>query len=420
MARAGRRSALGDIGNLVDGRCYSSSNLKDPDRLPPQDPTKSFIPHDRPITRQYGAILAKTQLVAQNTGKENDGNIRWKAKQSRTSSPEKKETQNRAAYVQIDVSMDEKEEDGSEQSNIMDCATPSIPPPLSEIDEFESCEIEMEEAESPTPRIDESDVGNPLAVVDYIEDIHNHYRATEIMSCLAADYMSKQTDINHRMRAILVDWLIEVHHKFDLRHETLFLAVNLIDRYLSVENVMRKSLQLVGITGMLLACKYEEVYVPALEDFVIISDRAYSREDVLKMERSILNTLQFSLSVPTPFVFMRRFLKAAESETKLEMVAFYLIELCLVEYQMLKFPPSMLSAAAIYAGKSLLKHFPLWNKTLTFHSTYSEEQIQECAKLIEDIHRNAGVGKLTSVYRKYSISKFRCVAKLTDSFLHQL
>ncbi|KAF3781941.1 Cyclin-B2-2 [Nymphaea thermarum] len=411
MARAGRRSALGDIGNLIDGRSCSSSNLKDPDRLPPQCFLFSVTEFGKP--------------ALQNTGKENDGNVRWKAKQSRTSSPEKKETQNRAAYVQIDVSMDEKEEDGSEQSNIMDCATPSIPPPLSKIDEFkqlgqESCEIEMEEAESPTPRIDESDVGNPLAVVDYIEDIHNHYRATEIMSCVAADYMSKQTDINHRMRAILVDWLIEVHHKFDLRHETLFLAINLIDRYLSVENVMRKSLQLVGITGMLLACKYEEVYVPALEDFVIISDRAYSREDVLKMERSILNTLQFSLSVPTPFVFMRRFLKAAESETKLEMVAFYLIELCLVEYQMLKFPPSMLSAAAIYAGKSLLKHFPLWNKSLTFHSTYSEEQIQECAKLIEDIHRNAGVGKLTSVYRKYSISKFRCVAKLTDSFLHQL
>ncbi|KAF3774576.1 G2/mitotic-specific cyclin-2 [Nymphaea thermarum] len=106
---------------------------------------------------------------------------------------------------------------------------------------------------------------------------------------------------------------------------------------------MRKSLQVVGITGMLLAYQYEEVYVPALEDF----------------KKSILNTLQFSLSVPTLFVFMRRFLKAAESDTK-----------------MLKFPPSFLSSAAICAGKSLLKQFPPWNKTLTFHSTYLEKQIQ--------------------------------------------
>ncbi|CAN6478519.1 unnamed protein product [Victoria cruziana] len=275
----------------------------------------------------------------------------------------------------------------------------------------------MEEADSPIASIDKSDAKNPLAVVEYIEEIYNHYRKTEIMSCVPEDYMSKQPDINHRMRAILVDWLIEVHHKFDLMHETLFLAINLIDRYLSIQNVMRKSLQLVGITGMLLACKYEEVYVPALEDFVIISDRAYSREDVLKMEKSMLNALRFNMSIPTPFVFVRRFLKAAESDKKLEMVAFYLVELCLVEYRMLKFPPSLLASAAIYAGRRLLKLSPQWNKILNVHSTYSEEQLQECAELIGGIHQSAGVGKLTSVYRKYSISKYDCVAKLVNPLL---
>ncbi|CAN6465871.1 unnamed protein product [Victoria cruziana] len=309
--------------------------------------------------------------------------------------------------------MDEKQEDDAVQSNTTDCMSPYMSSPLPNINEVDSRAIEMEEAESPDHSIDESDAVNPLAVVDYIEDIHNHYKETEIKSCVPADYMSKQTDINHRMRAVLVDWLIEVHHKLDLRHETLFLAISLIDRYLSVQNVSRKSLQLVGMTGMLLACKYEEVYAPALEDFVIISDGAYSREDVLKMEKSMLNTLQFTLSLPTPFVFMRRFLKAAESDTELEMVAFYLIELCLVEYQMLKFPPSMLSAAAVHAAKSLLRQLPLWNKTLAFHSTYTEERIQECAKLMEEFHRNANVGKLTAVYRKY-------LSNSPNSFLHRM
>lgn len=98
--------------------------------------------------------------------------------------------------------------------------------------------------------------------------------------------------------------------------ETLFLTVNLIDRFLESQMVIRKKLQLVGVTAMLLACKYEEVSVPIVEDFVLISDKAYSRKDVLDMEKSMVNSLQFNFSVPTPFVFMKRFLKAAQSDKK--------------------------------------------------------------------------------------------------------
>ncbi|KAG9443626.1 hypothetical protein H6P81_014966 [Aristolochia fimbriata] len=285
-----------------------------------------------------------------------------------------------------------------------------------ENDSQESREIEMEEVESPLPNIDKSDGRNPLAVVDYVEDIYRFYRKNEITSCVPADYMTSQTDINHRMRAVLVDWLIEVvHHKFELMHETLFLGINLVDRYLSRQGVTRKFLQLVGITGMLIACKYEEIFPPLLSDFIAISAGAYTREDVLKMEKSMLNTLQFNLSTPTPFVFMRRFLKAAESDNKLEMVSFYLLELCLVNYQMLRFPPSLLSAAAIYTGRVILRMNPSWNRSLRHHCTYTEEQLQECAMAIEDVHRNANHGKLTAVYRKYSISKHSCVATLVKN-----
>jgi len=65
--------------------------------------------------------------------------------------------------------------------------------------------------------------------------------------------------------------------------ETLYLTVNLIDRFLAAQPVVRKKLQLVGVTAMLLACKYEEVSVPVVEDFIVISDRAYSRKEVLDM-----------------------------------------------------------------------------------------------------------------------------------------
>ena len=113
-------------------------------------------------------------------------------------------------------------------------------------------------------------------------------------------YMSSQTDINDKMRAILIDWLVEVHLKFKLMPETLYLTVNLIDRFLAIKPVTRKNLQLVGVTAMLIASKYEEIWAPEVRDFVYISDKAYTREQILGMEKLMLNTLGFKVREDTP------------------------------------------------------------------------------------------------------------------------
>ncbi|CAN8271248.1 unnamed protein product [Cochlearia groenlandica] len=118
------------------------------------------------------------------------------------------------------------------------------------------------------------------------------------------------------MRSILIDWLIEVHEKFDMMNETLFLTVNLIDRFLSKQGIMRNKLQLVGLVALLLAFKYEEVYVPLVEDLVLISDNAYTRKDVLDMEKTMLRTLQFNVYLPTQYPFLKRFLNAAQANKK--------------------------------------------------------------------------------------------------------
>ncbi|KAL0691435.1 hypothetical protein Bca4012_091114 [Brassica carinata] len=141
--------------------------------------------------------------------------------------------------------------------------------------------------------------------------------------------MENQPDINVRMRGILVDWLIEVHYKFELMDETLYLTINLIDRFLAVtQHVPRKKLQLV------------EVSVPVVDDLIVISAKAYTTREVLDMEKLMANTLQFNFCLPTPYVFMRRFLKAAQSDKKVELLSFFITELCLVEYEMLQYVPS--------------------------------------------------------------------------------
>ncbi|KAM6541140.1 hypothetical protein CsatB_005587 [Cannabis sativa] len=284
------------------------------------------------------------------------------------------------------------------------------------LDEFDQVEeVEMEDVEDeeedveeePVMDIDSSNLKDPLSVVEYVNEIYVHYRKTECLSCVSPNYMAHQPDINDKMRAILIDWLIEVHHKFELMEETLFLTVNLIDRFLERQIVIRKKLQLVGVTAMLLACKYEEVSVPVIEDFVLITDKAYTKQDVLDMEKLIVNELQFNFSVPTPFVFLRRFLQAAQSNKKLEILSCYIIELCLVEYKMLKFSPSLLAAAAIYTSQCTLCGSKQWSKTSEWYSNYSENQLLECSRLMVSFHQKAGKDKkLTGVYRKYNTKKF--------------
>ncbi|KVI08732.1 Cyclin A/B/D/E [Cynara cardunculus var. scolymus] len=278
-------------------------------------------------------------------------------------------------------------------------------------------EVEMED---PVVDIDISDDRNHLAVTEYVEDLYAHYRRMENCSLVSPDYMTQQFDINEKMRAILIDWLIEVHHKFDLQPETLFLTVNLIDRFLAKQSVIRKNLQLVGLVAMLLACKYEEVSVPIIEDLVFISDKAYSRCQILEMEKLMLNTLEFNMSLPTAYVFMKRFLKAAQSESKLDQTSFFLIELCLVEYETLKFPPSFLAAAAVYTAQCSLYGMKHWSKTCEWHTNYSEDQLLECSRMIVGYHQKASTGRLTGVYRKYNTSKFGYAAKRDPpSFLFQ-
>jgi cyclin B len=100
--------------------------------------------------------------------------------------------------------------------------------------------------------------------------------------------MSSQKEITASMRSILIDWLVDVHHKFKLLQETLFLTVNLIDRYLTSHQVLRSKLQLVGVAAMFIASKYEEIYAPELKDFVYVCDKAYAKEEILDMESKIL------------------------------------------------------------------------------------------------------------------------------------
>ena len=139
-----------------------------------------------------------------------------------------------------------------------------------------------------------------------MNEIYAHFRNNEGIHGPKANYMSFQNDINEKMRAILFDWLVEVHLKFRLKTETLYLTFNLIDRFLERVQVSRSKLQLVGVTCLLLASKYEEIYPPEVRDLVYVTDKAYNRSQILRMEGVIIRALDFRLTVPTHYKFLVR------------------------------------------------------------------------------------------------------------------
>ncbi|XP_057453295.1 putative cyclin-B3-1 isoform X2 [Lotus japonicus] len=252
---------------------------------------------------------------------------------------------------------------------------------------------------------------NQLEVSEYIDDIYQYYWVTEAYSPTLANYMSIQTDITPQMRGILVNWLIEVHFKYDLMPETLYLTITLLDQYLSQVTIKKIDMQLVGLTTLLLASKYEDFWHPRVKDLLSISGESYTRDQMLGMEKLVLRKLNFRLNCPTPYVFLVRFLKAAQTvDKKLEHMAFFLIELCLVEYEALAFKPSLLCASALYVARCTLQITPPWTPLLRKHTRYEASQIRGCADMILRFHKAAGVGKLTVTYEKYSRQEFSGVA----------
>uniref|UniRef100_A0A0A9CVS3 CYCZM2W n=1 Tax=Arundo donax TaxID=35708 RepID=A0A0A9CVS3_ARUDO len=183
------------------------------------------------------------------------------------------------------------------------------------------------------------------------------------------------------MRAILIDWLVEVAEAYLLLPDTLYMTVNYINCYLSGNQINRQRLQLLGIACMLIAAKYEEICAPHIEEFCYITDNTYFRDEVLEMETSVLSHLKFEMSAPTAKCFLRRFFHAAQvcdedPPLHLEPLANYVAELSLLEYNLLSYPPSLTAASAIFLAKFVLQPTKNpWKSTLAQYTQYKPSEL---------------------------------------------
>lgn len=288
--------------------------------------------------------------------------------------------------------------------------------------------------------IDERDAEDPLCATAYVQDMYDHFRSREAGTSVRPSYMESQPHINDRMRSILVDWLVEVHLKFKLVPETLYLTINLIDRYLAEKEVSRPKLQLVGVTALLIASKYEEIYPPELRDLVYICDRAYSRNEVsilflciaviilqsssnipvpflsfllqiIDMEETILKTLQYDITIPSAHAFLVRYLKAAHADKKIVQLSCYILDGTLQSYTLLHYLPSQLAAAAVFIARCSVGRNS-WSPTLLQYAQYREEDVKPVAQAVLLEKFSSQSKELKAVTKKYTSSRYGGVANI--------
>jgi len=202
--------------------------------------------------------------------------------------------------------------------------------------------------------LDEEDLDDPLMVAEYVVEIFEYLKKLEVSTRPNADYMDHQEDLEWKMRGILVDWLIEVHTRFHLLPETLFLAVNIIDRFLSVKMVQLDRLQLVGVTAMFIASKYEEVLSPHVANFRHVADDGFTEDEILTAERYVLTALDYDISYPNPMNFLRRISKADDYDIQTRTLGKYLMEISLLDHRFMNYLPSHVAAASMYLARAIL------------------------------------------------------------------
>ena len=247
---------------------------------------------------------------------------------------------------------------------------------------------------------------------EYLIDILNDYKSNTKNFIIKENYMNNQIDINKKMRKILINWLIEVHLKFKLKENTLFLSINLIDNFLSKNNNLnRKFLQLVGISSLLIASKYEEIFPPKINDFIFICDNAYNKNEILNMEKLILNSIDFNINFPTIFNFFEIYNQFFIFDKKIYFFCLFIIELTLLEIKFLNYSADEICASAIYFS---MKIFNIQNENFEIFTKFSYLMIKNCIlDLINlfDINNFNNI-KTNSVYKKYSLPQFLEVAKI--------
>ena len=261
---------------------------------------------------------------------------------------------------------------------------------------------------------------NPDLVSDYVVEIYRHLGELETRDIIKPNFL-KGHIVTPNMRAVLVDWLVQVHVHFSLLQETLQLTIGILDRVLQADNsVTRNDLQLLGITATLIASKFEEVCPPDLEDLVNLTAGRYSNADVQRMELRVLNTLGWNVSFPQPIHFLRRYSKVCQATAQHHTLAKFLIDLSLQEYSLCHHQPSILAAAALHLSQRILLGNTQMSPIIQKYLGYTEESLKPLVGQLASVLDSSPSSKLMAIREKYRFNSYFNFSKINYNIVKMI
>ncbi|EJS41271.1 clb2p [Saccharomyces arboricola H-6] len=300
------------------------------------------------------------------------------------------------ARSQLEVSNNETENDSGKKRPISTIVEQDLPKKFKVCDENGKEEYEWED-------LDAEDVNDPFMVSEYVNDIFEYLHQLEVITLPKKEDLYQHRNI-HQNRDILVNWLVKIHNKFGLLPETLYLAINIMDRFLCKELVQLDKLQLVGTSCLFIASKYEEVYSPSIKHFASETDGACTEEEIKEGEKFILKTLKFNLNYPNPMNFLRRISKADDYDIQSRTLAKFLLEISLVDFRFIGILPSLCAAAAMFMSRKMLGKGKWDGNLIHYSGGYTKEELAPVCHMIMDYLVSSIVHD--EFHRKYQSRRF--------------
>lgn len=252
----------------------------------------------------------------------------------------------------------------------------------------------------------------PQNVPEYFEEIKNHILNKQLLFLPSSDYMKSQNEITYKMRSLLVNWLVEVHFYFNLLPETLYITINLLDRFLSIKQIKKTNFQLLGSTCLYLASKYEEIYPPQIKDFIKISDNSFTKNEVIKMEFEVLSAINFNITQPSAFRLLEIIKFCLEIEEKTFYLACYILELTLLDYKMIKYDPILISSSVAYISLKIINRNISYKNNIIGLMNIDEEQLKSCSRDICFIMDGSLNSSFQAIKNKYQLPKYKEIARI--------
>ena len=240
-----------------------------------------------------------------------------------------------------------------------------------------------------------------LYATDYVQEIYEHFFESE--SCVEP-YLHKQSpNMKEGWRGCMVDFTVQIHSVFHLSNESLYLAIDILDRFFSQVYTEPADYTLVCLACLLIASKYEDIY-PPLIDKLASYDNAITTGDILDMETRILKALDYRISNPTSLPFLIRFSQAAHADKRMSEMAHFILEGTLLSYSLLcDYKPSELAAASVLLARHCAGGRSNWSVTLEKYTGYGEDHLTNIARAVLQVQNTRRIRKeFRAVDKKYT------------------